>query len=216
LILGFAVPAPASSNRSRRPVRKARQARSRATVEAIVEAAARILAEQGWQGLNTNTVARRAGVSVGSVYEYFPDKQAIVWVIMDRHLSRAEALLQTAESSPAGALAPGSIPAFLAASFIGLHQEDPKLHRVLSSEVPVTEELTLRVQDMRSRAVGLVTTALSGQVPSPELKAAVLVDTADALAHRWVIDGLGAPVSPAVMLTELTTLLTNYIAAPAN
>ena len=54
------------------------QARARATVQAIIQAAAQILTQEGYAGLTTNAVAERAGVSIGSVYEYFPGKEAIV------------------------------------------------------------------------------------------------------------------------------------------
>jgi AcrR family transcriptional regulator len=54
------------------------QSRSRATCDAILEAAARILEVGGLTALTTNEVARRAGVSIGSLYQYFPDKQAIL------------------------------------------------------------------------------------------------------------------------------------------
>ena len=69
---------PDSPYKSRSTPRKApRQARSLATVSAIVEAAARILEERGHEGFSTNAVAERAGVSVGSLYQYFPRKDAI-------------------------------------------------------------------------------------------------------------------------------------------
>lgn len=55
-----------------------RQARARATVEALLDSAARILESGGYAALTTNRVAEVAGVSIGSVYEYFPNKQAIV------------------------------------------------------------------------------------------------------------------------------------------
>ena len=80
---------PHPINRAKKLPRRAVQARSRNTVETIVEAATRILASDGWSALNTNAVARIAGVSVGSVYEYFKNKEAILDVILDRHLSSA-------------------------------------------------------------------------------------------------------------------------------
>ena len=67
-----------------------RQPRSQATVEAIVEAAARVLEAAGPAGFNTNAVARRAGVSVGSLYQYFPGKQALIAELSRRN---AEAVL---------------------------------------------------------------------------------------------------------------------------
>jgi AcrR family transcriptional regulator len=68
-----------------------RQRRSQATVAAIVEAAARILAESGGRGLTTNRIAARAGVSVGSLYQYFPNKHAVLRALLERELGRAEA-----------------------------------------------------------------------------------------------------------------------------
>ena len=61
-----------------KPRKTPRQARSGATVEAILEAAARILETEGLEGYTTNAVARRAGVSIGSLYQYFPNKDAIM------------------------------------------------------------------------------------------------------------------------------------------
>jgi len=61
-------------NQRRSPV----QARSRATREAIVQAATQVLEHDGPAGFNTNRIAERAGVSVGSVYQYFSNKHAIL------------------------------------------------------------------------------------------------------------------------------------------
>lgn len=60
------------------PRKRPRQARSVATFEAILEAAARILESLGFAGFNTNAVAERAGVSIGSLYQYFPSKDALI------------------------------------------------------------------------------------------------------------------------------------------
>jgi AcrR family transcriptional regulator len=67
------------------PRRLPRQARSRATIEAILEATAQILEAEGEAAFNTNRIAERAGVSVGSLYQYFPDKQSIL-----REMARRE------------------------------------------------------------------------------------------------------------------------------
>ncbi len=75
--------------KSRPAPRKApKQARSLATVEAIVEAAARILEERGHEAFSTNAVAERAGVSVGSLYQYFPRKDALIGALIFRETSR--------------------------------------------------------------------------------------------------------------------------------
>jgi AcrR family transcriptional regulator len=68
------------------------QRRASVTFEAIVEAAAHILREGGPHALTTNRVAVRAGVSIGSLYQYFPNKLAVVRALIEREVSRAEAL----------------------------------------------------------------------------------------------------------------------------
>jgi AcrR family transcriptional regulator len=70
------------------PRKRPRQARSTATVDTILEAAARILETTGLAGFNTNAVAERAGVSIGSLYQYFPAKEALLAALIRR--KRAE------------------------------------------------------------------------------------------------------------------------------
>ncbi len=70
------------------PRKRPRQRRSQQTVAAILEAAARILVEDGYAKLNTNRVAEVAGVSIGSLYQYFPNKQALVLALAESHLGR--------------------------------------------------------------------------------------------------------------------------------
>ena len=68
-----------------------RQARARASVEAILEAAAQILEAGGEAAFNTNAVAERAGVSIGAVYRYFPDKRAILIALAEREQGKVDA-----------------------------------------------------------------------------------------------------------------------------
>src|SRR6188768_515402 len=70
--------------------RQPRQARSRDTVDALLEAAARVFRREGFRA-TTNRVAAEAGVSIGSLYEYFPNKQALLAALAERHVASAEA-----------------------------------------------------------------------------------------------------------------------------
>ncbi len=74
--------------------RRPRQARSRATYDSILEAAVQVLARDGAAGLTTNRVAQRAGVSIGTLYQYFPDKAAIVLAAAQRELAKPDFLGQ--------------------------------------------------------------------------------------------------------------------------
>jgi AcrR family transcriptional regulator len=66
------------------PRKRPRQKRSADTVAVIVEAAARVLEGNGFDGFNTNAIAEKAGVSIGSVYQYFPSKNALLRAIIER------------------------------------------------------------------------------------------------------------------------------------
>jgi AcrR family transcriptional regulator len=72
------------------PRKPARQTRSQALVDAIVEAATRILPDRGLDGTTTNRIAELAGVSVGSLYQYFPNKDSIVATLIERDLAAQE------------------------------------------------------------------------------------------------------------------------------
>jgi AcrR family transcriptional regulator len=75
------------------------QVRSRAMVESIVEATTRVLLKEGYEACTTNRVAKAAGVSIGSLYQYFPDKEALVVAVMERY----QAELKEALLAPLGA-----------------------------------------------------------------------------------------------------------------
>ena len=68
-----------------RPRKEPRHERARATVDAILMAAAHILRTEGSEAATTNRIAELAGVSIGSLYQYFPNKQAVVGALRERH-----------------------------------------------------------------------------------------------------------------------------------
>jgi AcrR family transcriptional regulator len=70
--------------------RRPKQARAHATVSTILEAADQVLQRGGVQGFNTNAVAERAGVSIGTLYQYFPDKEAILVALAQEELAKPE------------------------------------------------------------------------------------------------------------------------------
>lgn len=75
------------------------QTRSQATVDAIFEATIQVLLAEGLQRLTTIRVAERAGVSVGTLYQYFPQKQALLFAVLQRHLERVVGAVENAAAS---------------------------------------------------------------------------------------------------------------------
>jgi len=77
---------PIAPDDALKPRKRPRQARSAATVDAIFEAAIQVLRSDGFTGLTTTRVASRAGVSVGTMYQYFPHKDALLYAVLEDYL----------------------------------------------------------------------------------------------------------------------------------
>ncbi len=90
---------PPHTPRASKPRKTPTQSRSRVTVEAIFEATIQVLLSEGMVRLTTTRVAERAGVSVGTMYQYFPNKQALVMALNERYLN---ALAERVEATCAG------------------------------------------------------------------------------------------------------------------
>lgn len=193
-------------------MRKApRQARSRATVEAIVEAGARILSEDGWAGFTTNKVAECAGVSIGSLYQYFPDKLSLVDSIRRRHLDDCLAAMRTvrAEERP-----PMEVAEILVRAMITAHSAHPGLHRVLLDETPISAEYRNPRSDFEieylSHYAGIVAELRKGRPhPADHAAARVISDALDGVIHNAA--RRGAMDDPA-MQAELIRLIGSYLA----
>ncbi|CUI88149.1 Fatty acid metabolism regulator protein [Achromobacter xylosoxidans] len=121
------------------PRKSPRQQRSQQTVDTILQATARVLAEHGYAGTNTNRIAETAGVSVGSLYQYFPNKNALIAALHDRHDKQMLALIdEVLDGNPAATLRE-RVAAIVAAS-LHAHLLEPALHRVLEREFPLFDQ----------------------------------------------------------------------------
>ena len=116
-----------------------RQARSKAMVDTILDATARVLVERGYAKTNTNIVAELAGISVGSLYRYYPNKGALVTALQGRHVAQMLGVFSdiTANMPPDGSLA-GDLQALIAA-LVGAHLLEPELNRILEEEIPACD-----------------------------------------------------------------------------
>jgi len=104
-------------------------------VDALVEATARVLVKEGFDKASTNRIAETAGVSIGSLYQYFPGKDALVAAVIDRH---TEDLMQVVRDTLAEVI---ELPLERAVRRIvsvavEAHRVDPKLHRVVAEQIP--------------------------------------------------------------------------------
>ena len=123
--------------RSRKNTLKARkvpaQSRSQETVSVILEASARILESDGLPGFNTNAIAAKAGVSVGSLYQYFPNKDAIVLALIGGYEEGLhKAVLEAVEAGRGKGLKRRL--RLLVRALVTVHYQRPRLHRMLEAE----------------------------------------------------------------------------------
>jgi AcrR family transcriptional regulator len=122
------------------PRKLPRQERSRATFEAILDACARLLSERPLAGITTNHIARRAGVGIGSLYEFFPNREAILGVLLERRLARLLEGVQR-DVAAARALDGASAVDLLLRRLVDAVRAERELFRVLLREAPALGEL---------------------------------------------------------------------------
>ena len=114
----------AESDPRPQPRKRPKQARSRITVEAIVEASAQVLERDGYDALTTASVAERAGVSIGSLYQYFPDKAAVVGALVEGRLGEEVTVMRAALREAVG-LPLAEATDRVVGAFVGLFAREP-------------------------------------------------------------------------------------------
>jgi AcrR family transcriptional regulator len=179
------------SKRPKTPRKLPQQSRSRFTVDAILEATAHILVEEGYDKASTNRIAERAGVSIGSLYQYFPNKEALMAALMQQHSSEiaelVESHLQDLAHQPPAVVVPALVKAVIAA-----HRLNPHLHQVLSEEIPRSERLG-QMQQTEQRILTLLRQYLSrwsDQIVPQNLDMTIFMvsRTVETLCHAAVIE----------------------------
>lgn len=193
-----------------------RQARARATVEAILGAGAQLLAEHGFESLTTARVAERAGVSIGSLYQYFPNKQALAAALIDHY---GEALAAAFRQRWQGheTLA-GAVDAMVGAALVS-HPHGPELHRALNELAPRVGRAE-KNKGISARIAGIVAMVLEQHRHeiAADLNladAAALIETIlETVSHRAIEHH---PVTPdsASMASQCRRLIMAYLTTPA-
>jgi len=115
--------------------REPKQQRSRQTVDCVLEAVQLVVKRHGIQAITTNRIAEVAGVSVGSLYQYFPDKRAIFTALHDRHVDDVRQVI--GQTTAAYAAAPlQEFTGELVRGLVNVHVDAAELHDIVSSAVP--------------------------------------------------------------------------------
>jgi AcrR family transcriptional regulator len=193
-----------------------RQERSRATVEAILEAAAYILVRQGYDAFTTNSVAERAGVNIASLYQYFPNKEAIFAELYRRHVAESRAAMLSAlrleDSGRDGGRGNDRTVRRMVAAIVAAHAVTPALHRIFTQEAvrlglpPIATEADGALAEMSARWIESV----RGRRKNAELALWVAGTATHAVIHAAFAER-PAEAASETLVDEITQLLTTYL-----
>lgn len=138
---------------SRMPRKAPSQERAHRTVDALIEATAQVLVKEGWHGTTTNKVATRAGTSIGTLYEYFPSREALVTAVIERFAEdMVTKMLQRMDQAIANPCE--SSVRFWITAMVDILEHEAVLVRVLATQVPFIWEIPL-IQKLQRRLEGI-------------------------------------------------------------
>lgn len=195
------------------PRKLPQQDRSKVTVDAILTATAHILTQQGYDRTTTNRIAELAGVSIGSLYQYFPSKEALVTALAEHHVNTMMAIIESKLNELCNA--PIAVVLHeLVKVCIAAHAIDPMLHKVLNEQVP-----RINNTNAEKRVTALLHTYLElhrDQIQPQNLDLAVFIleRTVEALTHTAVIERPEL-LNDGQLEQEITNLLLSYLVKKA-
>ena len=184
-------------------------------MEALLDATARVLTREGYDRASTNRIAATAGVSVGSLYQYFPNKEALVAALVARHNREMLELLRHALKEVASLDLATAMREVVRAA-VDAHLVDAALHRVFAEQVPRMGQLA-KIEALQQEVFLMVRTYLEerrNEISVRDLDAAtsICVTTVDALTHEFVInkpDALDGDRDR--FIDEVTQLIVGYL-----
>jgi AcrR family transcriptional regulator len=199
-----------AETRRRRPS----QQRSQLTFDALVEAAAQVFERHGYAAGTTNRIAERAGVSIGTLYQYFDDKDAVLTAVFDRHFAEGAATVAPALAKLRDDPPPEPEPLLhgILEAMVALHAREPNLHRLLFEEAPLAPKLRRQIVELEDAIAVEVAGWLKrrGSPGDPATTAWIVVQAVEALTHRWVIQP-GARGDDAAFVRDAARLLASSL-----
>jgi AcrR family transcriptional regulator len=185
-------------------------------VDALIEATARILVREGFDRASTNRIAEEAVVSSGSLYQYYPGKEALVAAVIDRHNQEIMQVVRSALADVASQPIEKAVRRLVVVA-VEAHRVNPKLHRVLAEQIPRTGRLE-KVEAFNREIYALVRAYLEGhsdelRIVGLGLAAFVCVTSIEALTHTAVLhrSELFSDEAVGTLVDEATRLVVGYL-----
>ena len=197
---------------SLKPRKKPQQQRSRATIETIFEATIQVLLANGFDRTTTIQIADRAGVSIGSLYQYFPNKRALLAAIVRRHVGdvvdATAAACKSVRGQPIEAMC-----ATMIAAFVDAKTRRPDISRALYLPTAAVngDEIVKEESSRGARAVhDMLITASDAKFEQPQIVSSVLVASIVG-PTRAVIEAGGDRSTFDALKLHLTALCVGYL-----
>ena len=193
------------------------QARSSASVEAICEAAIQVLLAVGKERLTTTRVAERAGVSVGTLYQYFPNKSALLQAVLRAHLDNVydavAAACESAKGRPLGAMADALVESFLTAKM--KHEATSRALYYISDDVGGAEIARANAARGAKIVAAMLATAREPLREDPQIIAATVMAAMSGVSRR-MIESENSPKKMQAMRQELGVMVQAYLRSCAD
>lgn len=197
-----------------KPRKAPRQARSQATVEAIFTATIQVLLVDGASNLTTTRVAERAGVSVGSMYQYFPNKQALLLALLERHIETILSAMELAANNLARREL-GQVGEGLADAWLRVKLADPETSRALYL-VAAEFDIATIMQDGTARITAAIERVLVDAIdarPVDPRSAAMMLAAMLGGSVRAIMEGDPTGTALETLCRELPKACSAYLAA---
>ena len=167
------------------------QERAKKTVDTILEAAAQVFTELGYAACTTNKIAERAGISIGSLYQYFPNKDAIIVSLTEQMfrdgLDIMEGMVEDVDDMQ---ITHRQIPRRFIEGMVATHMKNPKLHKLLVDHAPDLHSISEKAWEFEKEFSNILVKMLGKEpnlrVKNLSLAAPFIVLLTDAVCH-WLI-----------------------------
>jgi AcrR family transcriptional regulator len=201
-----------SGHRGLQPRKQPRQARAELTRQRILTAAAHVFAEHGYAAGTTNRIAERARISIGSLYQYYPNKDAILVELVTQHLDAGVAATARRQDEELPDSLEEIVRMFVHTA-IENHRDDPQLLRVMVEQAPRAPELLKKISRYEQERVAYVRELLrrhpEARVSDTHTAARLVVSTVELVVHQLI--AAPEPIDIPQFENELVTMLTRYL-----
>lgn len=201
-----------ASGKTVEPRKTPAQRRSKVTVDAIFEATTQVLLADGLQRLTTTRVAERAGVSVGTLYQYYPNKQLLLFAVLGRHLARigqcVERAAQEAHGKPKTVMVREVVGAFLAAKMADV--EEARAMYAVASELDSLELVAAAGGRCVAALAAMLATAKGHRIDDPQVVAFYLFSAMTG-PTRAILEAGADPKMLATLPAQVERLCIGYL-----